>query len=391
MKIARLATFIVVLFSIQSIISQDLQLTKKDSIIESAWIVGLGLNAVDDAGSEFSNIFNVTDNWNIVPFPSRLNVGRYFKGGFGVELIGTYNQYQIGKTVDGLINTEEIDYFGIDVSVNYDLNQILGETGWFDPYVGIGVGYTDANNIGRGTYNASVGFRTWLTERFGLGFNSTGKWAMDTEKATNHLQHAAGVVYRFGIKRALSKKGEEKLAMIEEIEKEKQRVQDSIASAEKAAEEARLLAERLKQQEANRLAAEEKAKEDAEKEKRKTIEDAIKALGNVYFALNSSYLNKDDKALLDKLSIILQENPTLAISVASHTDARGTDKYNLWLSERRVQRTIDYLVAKGISAERIESQAFGETQLTNECVDGVYCPEEKHQQNRRSEFEVVRF
>lgn len=372
--------------------AQDVQLTKKDSIVTSSWIVGLGFNAVDDAGSEFEDVFNFEDNWNTVPFPSRLSIGRYFKNGLGLEAIGSYNRYKEGKIVDGLVNTEDIDYYAFDFRVSYDLNQILGETGWFDPYVGIGVGYTDANNQGRGTYNASVGFRTWFSDRFGLDFNSTGKWAMDTENATNHLQHAVGGVYRFDIERGLSRKGEEKLARLQEMEREEQRIQDSIAAANKAEEEARLLAERLRQEEeAARRAAEEEALLLAQNSNRKKVEDAIKALGYVFFDLNSSYLNTSDKELLNSLSKILQDNPTLVIEVSSHTDSRGNDDYNLWLSERRLKRTVDYLLAKGIAKERILSKALGETQLTNECDDGIPCTDEKHQQNRRSEFTVVEF
>ncbi|MGD1945229.1 MAG: OmpA family protein [Croceivirga sp.] len=391
MKVTKTLAIIASLLFLQSGFSQELQLTKKDSIVQSAWIFGLGFNAVDDAGSEFNNVFNFSDNWNIVPFPSRLSIGRYFKGGLGLEAIGSYNQYQEGKTIDGIIAVEDIDYYAIDFRVSYDLNMILGETGWFDPYVGIGAGYTDANNQGRGTYNASVGFRTWLSDRFGLDFNSTGKWAMSTENATNHIQHAAGAVYRFGIEKGLSKKGEEKLALIRESEKEQLR-QDSIAAAQRAKEEARLLAERLKkEEEAAQLAAEEKAKFDSENARKKQIEESIKALGYVYFDLNSSFLNANDKALLDRLAIILEENPSVVIKVTSHTDSRGSNNYNQWLSERRVKRTTDYLISKGVDAKRIQGVGFGEDKLTNECDDKIYCTEEKHRENRRSEFSVFSY
>ncbi|MEL6919333.1 MAG: OmpA family protein, partial [Bacteroidota bacterium] len=83
------------------------------------------------------------------------------------------------------------------------------------------------------------------------------------------------------------------------------------------------------------------------------------------------------------------DNPTLKIQIGSHTDARGTDRYNIWLSNRRVKRTLDYLVAKGIDANRLEGEGFGENQLTNECDDHTYCKEEQHRENRRSEFVVI--
>ncbi|MEC7263854.1 MAG: OmpA family protein, partial [Bacteroidota bacterium] len=262
-------------------------------------------------------------------------------------------------------------------------------TGFFDPYIGIGAGYTDANNQGRGTYNAVIGFRTWFSDHWGLDFSSTGKWAMSTENATNHIQHALGVAYRFEVEKGLSRKGEEKLALLEELEKEQQRVQDSIAKAE---EEARLLAERLqREKEAAELAAAERAKKDAEDARRAALQTKINDLDNVYFKLNSSYLTSHDKELLDQLVAIMNGEPNLKIKITAHTDSRGTKEYNQWLSERRAQRTVEYVVSKGISQDRISHEAFGETQLVNECGDGVYCTEDKHAKNRRSEFVIVEY
>jgi outer membrane protein OmpA-like peptidoglycan-associated protein len=373
-------------------IEADLQITAKDSIIQSSWIFGVGLNAVDDSGNVFSGLFNVADEWNMVPFPSRVSIGRYFKSGLGIEAIGTYNQYMEGKIIDGTPSPEDIDYFGFDARLTYDLNKIIGQTAWFDPYVGIGLGYTDANRLGRGTYNAAVGFRTWFSDRWGLDFNSTGKWSMGSENGvTNHIQHAAGVVYQFGIEKGLSKRGEEKLELLAAIEKEKQRQNDSIAEVNRQ-QEAVLLAERLeKEKKAAALAAAEEAKLKAERDRKNAIEKRIADLGYVYFALNSSSLTKPSKSVLDSLAVIINEIPSLKLNITSHTDARGASKYNQWLSERRVNSTKKYLVSKGIDEVKLSTEAYGETKLLNECDDDTYCPEEKHRINRRSEFIVLEF
>lgn len=387
MKVFKVIIVTAAFLLVQSVFSQDIELTKKDSIVESSWMVGLGFNAVDDAGSEFSNFLNATDNWNIVPFPSRVSLGRYFKSGLGIEAIGTYNRYKEGKTIDNLIISEDINYYGIDLRFSYDLNGILGHTGFFDPYVGIGVGYTNANNVGRGTYNTLIGFRTWFSDKFGLDFNSTGKWAMSTENATNHIQHAVGVVYRFGIKKGLSKRGEEKLVLIKERQKEQQRVQDSTLAAQRAEEEAKLVAERLKREEEKaRLAAEERAKIESKNSKRKEIKDQINALGNVYFDFNSSYLNKESKDVLDKLFGLLISNTEIDIKIEAYTDSRGTEAYNAWLSKRRAKNTVDYLMKKGLDSSRITGEGFGESKLLNDCGNNNPCTEQMHQQNRRSEF-----
>ncbi|WP_420399320.1 OmpA family protein [Flagellimonas sp.] len=363
------------------------ELTAKDSIVKSSWIFTVGTNFVDDSGDEFGSLFDIEDSWNTVPYPSRISIGRYLKNGIGLEAIASYNKYKEGKVVDNQINTEDIDYLGLDFRVSYDLNMILGETGFFDPYVGVGAGYTDANNQGRGTYNAVLGFRTWFSEHWGLDFSSTGKWTMNTENSSNHIQHAVGLAYRFATEKGLSRKGEEKKALLDEIEKEQQRIQDSIAEQQRAEEEARLLAERLKREkEAAELAAAEKAKKEAQEARRAKIRSDIESLGNVFFSLNSSYLTRKDKQVLDQLAQILTDNPSLIIKIEGHTDSRGSDHYNQWLSERRAKRTWEYIVSKGVSEDKVLNEGFGESKLKNECDDITPCSEEKHSKNRRSEF-----
>lgn len=393
-KLYWLSALFCLFFQANAVSAQDnpIEITKNDSIVKSAWIFNLGFNAVDDSGSEFGNLFAVEERWNIVPFPSRLAIGKFFDSGLGLQFIGTYNQYQEGKIVDGNIVADNIDYLGLDALVSYDLNKIIGETGFFDPYIGVGGGYTDANNLGRGTFNTTVGFKIWFSDRFGIDLNSTGKFALNQD-ATNHIQHGAAVNYRFGAESGLSKKGEEKLQQLRLLEEERQRTQDSIAAAQRAEEEVKALAARLQKEkeEAEQLAAEEaKASiEKAENERKQKIQAEINGLGSVYFNLNSSYLTKNDKALITKLVDILKANPNVIMKVTSHTDSRGSAKYNQWLSERRLQRTIDYLVSLGIDSSRLQREALGETQLTNDCRDAVPCAEHQHKENRRSEFIVV--
>ena len=77
------------------------------------------------------------------------------------------------------------------------------------------------------------------------------------------------------------------------------------------------------------------------------------------------------------------------LNVSSHTDSRGEDDYNLWLSERRLKRTVDYLVAKGVPHERLKGIAKGEHELSNECDNVTPCSEKKHKENRRSVFKIL--
>ncbi len=366
-------------------IPQDLQLTSKDSIVVSSWMVGLGWNIINDSGDRLDNITDFDDRYNFVLFPSRISIGRYFKSGIGLEAIGTYNEYEAGNIIDGRILTEDKDYFALDARLSYDLNKLFGQTGFFDPYLGVGLGFSDANDVGFGTYNGIVGFRTWFNDKWALDFNSSGKWAFG-DAGSNHVQHGVGVIYQFNAEKELSKKGAEKLAMIQEIEKEQQRIQDSILAARKAEEEARALAERLKkeQEEAARLAAAEKAK----KMGLLSLQQTLDSIGGVYFAFDSSYLNDTSKNTLVKVADLMEANPDYTFLVEAHADSRGSKKYNLWLSERRAQSTVDYLSELGVGMERLEAIGHGEERLVNHCADGVRCSAEEHSKNRRSEIQI---
>ncbi|MDC1364833.1 OmpA family protein [Algibacter sp.] len=365
------------------------EITEKDSTIVSSWIVGLGINAVDDSDHTKFRVFDVKDAWNSRPYPSRVSIGKYFKSGLGLELISAINKYKEGKIVEGVRLTEDIGYFSIDSRLSYDLNKVIGETGWFDPYVGVGLGYTDANNTPRGTYNAIFGFRTWLSDRVGLDFNTSGKWTMDND-LTNHIQHVVGVVYRFKAEKELTKKGQEKLDLIKELEKETNRINDSIALVNKLEEEKRLLADQLeKEKEEARLA--QIVKEKAKEQERKDIQNAIDALEDIYFGFDLSNITSISSKILDNLISILNKNPELVIEITSHTDSRGNDDYNKKLSERRLKSTLNYLFKNGIAKERIVGGAYGEEKLTNECDNNTKCFDNKHNKNRRSEIKIISF
>lgn len=378
---------IALLFCVLQIRSQEApEITAKDSVIVSSWMFGVGWNFIDDSGDAFQDFTTIRDQWNGVALPSRISLGRYWKSGLGLELIGTYNNYKEGSIIDRVTLSEDISYFGIDARLSYDLNKIIGQTGFFDPYVGIGLGYSDANNLGRGTFNAVIGFRTWFSDHWGLDFSSSGKWALKNE-ASNHIQHAAGVVYRFNVEKELSKKGQEKLALLQEIEKEEKRVQDSILAVRKAEEEARALAERLeREREAARLAAIEA--EEAKKMGLLKLQQALDSIGTVYFAFDSSILSEKAKETLSRVAELMEANPKYTFKIEAHADSRGPKKYNQWLSERRANRTVDFLNSEGVAMQRLEAIGYGEERLTNHCADGVDCTREEHKANRRSEIAI---
>ncbi len=110
----------------------------------------------------------------------------------------------------------------------------------------------------------------------------------------------------------------------------------------------------------------------------------------IYFDLDKSNIRPDAALELEKIVSVMKLHPSIKINVRSHTDSRANDHYNMALSERRAKSTVDYLVTRGISATRLTSLGYGESQLVNHCSNGVRCSKAQHQLNRRSEF-IVEF
>lgn len=109
-------------------------------------------------------------------------------------------------------------------------------------------------------------------------------------------------------------------------------------------------------------------------------------LSTIYFDLNKYDIRPDAEIEIQKVIVAMEKYPSLKIKVNSHTDSRGNDAYNLWLSKKRAESTVAYMISKGISKERLQGEGYGETRLVNECSNGTPCSKDKHQLNRRSEF-----
>jgi peptidoglycan-associated lipoprotein len=114
-------------------------------------------------------------------------------------------------------------------------------------------------------------------------------------------------------------------------------------------------------------------------------------LNNINYDFDKSDIRADAKVELNKLIKVLQDNPTIWIELSSHTDSRGTNAYNMALSQRRANSAVKYIIDTGrIDANRITARGYGETKLLNNCNDGVKCTEAEHELNRRTEFTIVK-
>ncbi|MDE6019242.1 MAG: OmpA family protein [Muribaculaceae bacterium] len=132
---------------------------------------------------------------------------------------------------------------------------------------------------------------------------------------------------------------------------------------------------------------------------------------NIFYDFDKASLRAESKEALDQLGVMLEDNPNVSIEMSAHTDRKGSDQYNLDLSERRAKSVVDYLVGKGINPNRLTWIGYGKqrpktvtkrinkeypqfeegTELTPEFIDGLSEEDQEaaDQINRRTEFQVT--
>lgn len=112
-------------------------------------------------------------------------------------------------------------------------------------------------------------------------------------------------------------------------------------------------------------------------------------LKDIYYDFDKWNIRPDAEPDLNHLVQVMVDNPLIRVELSSHTDSRGSDKYNAKLSQNRAQAAVDYIIAKGIAKDRIVAKGYGESRPVNKCTNKVKCTEEEHQANRRTEFKVI--
>ncbi|MDD4515535.1 OmpA family protein [Massilibacteroides sp.] len=133
---------------------------------------------------------------------------------------------------------------------------------------------------------------------------------------------------------------------------------------------------------------------------------------NIFYDFDKATLRPESKQALDEMIKMLNDNPNVTIELGAHTDRKGTEEYNERLAQRRAQSVVDYLIAGGIAADRLEAKGYGESVpktinkkmakeidflkeedvLTEEFILTL-TPEQQEiadQINRRTEFKVLR-
>ncbi len=111
-------------------------------------------------------------------------------------------------------------------------------------------------------------------------------------------------------------------------------------------------------------------------------------LENIYYDFDKADIRADAQPTLNELARNLELNPDIRIQLGSHTDCRGSARYNEDLSQRRAQSAVNYLIEKGIDPARLLARGYGESEPAVDCICNR-CTEEEHQTNRRTTFKIL--
>lgn len=165
------------------------------------WAFSIGMNAIDlypvgeadqGLGDYFEDFFNV-DNYNIIPAPSRVQVGYYV--GDGIVATGAFSVNSIDRV--GETSIDALSYYSLDGGLQYSFRNLIKKDGIVDPFVGVGGGYNWVDSEGFGTFNGTLGIDFYLTQNIAFNLQTTYKHAFE-DANPKHFQHVAGLKFTWG-------------------------------------------------------------------------------------------------------------------------------------------------------------------------------------------------
>ena len=183
--------------------------------INNPWALSFGTNAVDTRVSASSNIkdqfsqyFNMQDNWNVLPSFSYLNISKNVGDNYSFGVSGSVNKIskfvnpRVGMGPYPVTNPGDLNYYSVDGIVKYSFMSLIGSK-TIEPTAHIGGGYTFVGDVSAGTINGGLGLTFWMSEQVGISLQSTYKHSFDEVRdpsvsVVSHMQHFAGLIFKFG-------------------------------------------------------------------------------------------------------------------------------------------------------------------------------------------------
>lgn len=301
--------------------------------------------------------------------------------------MGTTNNFRLprlNETGDGFVNNY-YNFFAIDITNKFYLDQYLFNNEAIDLYAGFGFGYHEVAQQGNAlTGNINIGFNYWLTDQFGLTLQAIAKKGTDNEVlyVGNYYQYNLGLTYRIVSNKKEKVEKEDTTSVADETPLEAEALPIAVAVEEVQPAETPVAAN-APIDEASPVTV------NAQEPMQDGLREALEAIGPIYFDKNSSYFNGLERRKLVMIIKLLNANPTFNIRLDSYTDATGTIEYNMFMSDRRLKRVRDYLIHKGVSTSCVEGVSNG-VDTKSMCKGGNdACTEQERALQRRTEFTVI--
>ncbi|PKR82086.1 hypothetical protein CW751_01750 [Brumimicrobium salinarum] len=164
-------------------------------------MVGINWNIMEDDGYRYKNLFDVKNSWNIPVFPSAVNVDFYMQKGMSIDFMASYNEYQLGKTINK-DTTRSGKAFAFSGNFKYSFGFLMRQQ-IIDPFVFAGIGYTGREAVWPQNMlsgNIGAGVNIMIFGGIGVQWRTTGKIGLLPEIYTeeyDYLHHHFGVIYKF--------------------------------------------------------------------------------------------------------------------------------------------------------------------------------------------------
>ena len=347
------------------------------------WAIGFGVNTVDvrtphDFGP-FLKDWGGPKDLNILPAVTKLSVARYLGAGFSLELDGSINKIKKGfNAVE-----EDESFWGANLQAKYALRRLFTtESGWFDPYLKLGGGYTGykgtfSDKDGGAKLLAGGGINFWFTEHLGLNLQ-TGYHHGFQKDGTDYFQHSAGIVIKFGAKDTDKDGIVDKLDECPEVAGLKEfngcpdtdgdgvpdkddKCPDVAGPAENGGcpwpdtdGDGVLDKDDLCPNEAG--PADNKGCPQVDDKVQKQLNDYAKT---ILFDTGKASIKFESAEVLGQILTVLKKYPNSRFSIEGHTDSVGKRAKNIELSQNRADAVKIYLIQGGVDQSRLESKGYG--------------------------------
>ena len=349
----------------------------------SKWAIGFGINAVDirtpHQFGDFLKDWGGTKDLNILPAVTKLSVARYIGAGFSAEIEGSLNKIKEG--FDGY--SEDKSFWNANLQAKYALRRLFTtESGWFDPYIKVGGGYTAYESRfddKEGGFKALAGggINFWFTDHLGVNLQ-TGYHHGFQKNGTDYFQHSAGIVIKFGSKDTDkdgipdNKDACPEVAGLKEFNGCPDTDGDGIADKDDKCPDVAGPAENAgcpwpdtdgdgvldKDDLCPEVAgpASNKGCPEPDEKEQKQLNQYAKT---ILFDTGKATIKFQSAEVLNQIINVLKKYPNSRFRIEGHTDSTGKKAKNMILSQNRADAVKVYLIQGGIDAGRLESQGFG--------------------------------